>query len=320
MAVPTRAVAAGAAAALGGAVAVGALRRRKPGDPAEDLPAQGFARHSLATPTGAMTYYEAGPDGAPPLVFLHGIGGGASSWTWSRVAPAFTGDHRVVVPDWVGWGLSEHPRRRLLFDDYVAQLDALLGHLGEPAVVVAQSLAAGFAAEVARTAPERFVRLVMMTPSGGRDFGEDPFGPVARRLLSSTAGTPAGLPLYRAVFHRYRFVRSWLVNQGFYDRSKVTDQVVQGFLYFARRPGAAYSALPFLTGELRYDMAPYLRDLKVPAVMIWGAAERQVGVDVGARLAALNPDIPFRLLSRARATPELELPDETVALLREVIG
>jgi hypothetical protein len=37
----------------------------------------------------------------------------------------------------------------------------------------------GFAAELARKKPEIFDGMVMLTPSGGLDFGEDAFGPVA---------------------------------------------------------------------------------------------------------------------------------------------
>ena len=58
---------------------------------------------------------------------VHGIGGGASSLAWSYVAPFFTATHGVIVPDMIGWELSEHPPRLILFEDYVAGLEALLG-------------------------------------------------------------------------------------------------------------------------------------------------------------------------------------------------
>jgi len=174
----------GAFVAAGAAVALG---RRGVADPTGDYTEHGFVRRRISTPAGEMAYYEAGR--GRPLVFLHGIGGGASAWTWSKVAPAFTANYRVIVPDWVGWGESEHPRRLLMFEDYVAQLETLLGHLGRPATVVTQSLATGFASELARKKPEAFDGMVMLTPSGGLDFGEDAFGPVARRTLTPLART-----------------------------------------------------------------------------------------------------------------------------------
>ncbi len=287
------------------------LGRREVADPTVDFTGHGFERRRLFTPAGEMAYYEAGT--GRPVVFLHGIGGGASAWTWSKVAPAFAAGYRVIVPDWVGWGESEHPRRFLMFGDYVAQLEALLGHLGGPAIVVAQSLAAGFAAELARKRPELFEGLVMVTPSGGLDFGEDAFGPVARRTLTPLARAwTLNLILYRLVFHRRSFIRSWFTSQGFYEPGAVSREIVDGFLHSARKPGGAYAALPFLTGGLRFDFAPYMRDLGVPAAMIWGSEERQVGLDTGKRLAALNPDVPMMVIERARATPELELPAQTI--------
>ena len=302
---------------LGAAVAVGvaaALGRREVADPTIDITGHGFVRRGISTPVGEMAYYEAGA--GRPLVFLHAIGGGASAWTWSKVAPAFAAGYRVIAPDWVGWGESEHPRRLLMFEDYVAQLEALLGYLGRPAVVVTQSLATGFAAEVARGRPELFDGMVMLTPSGGRDFGEDAFGPVARRTLTPLArARPLNLLLYRLVFHRRGFIRSWFTTQGFYEPAAVSREIVDGFLYSARKPGAAYAALPFLTGDLRYDLAPHVRDLRVPAAMIWGSDERQVGIETGERLAALNPRVPLTVIDRARATPELELPAQTIAAI-----
>jgi pimeloyl-ACP methyl ester carboxylesterase len=305
--------------AVAGAGAVAALRHGDIGDPTADFTAHGFVRNTIPTPAGAMVYYEAGQ--GPPLVFLHGIGGGASAWIWSKVAPAFTTDYRVIVPDWVGWGLSEHPRRWLLLEDYVAELDALLRHVDEPALVVAQSLAAGFVADLACIKPELFARLVLLCPSGGNDFGRDSAGPIfSRTLVPLARKQPLNLQFYRLLFHRPSFIRWWLTTQGFYDPASVSREIVNGFLYSARQPNAAYSALPFLTGDLRFDFAAKLRDLNVPAAMIWGAQERQVGREVGERLAALNPAVPIHFIDRARATPELEHPAQTIALIERLLS
>lgn len=307
-------IAVGLATLLG----IAALRKRKIDDPTVDYTIHGFKRRSLMTPAGRMNYYEAGT--GQPLVFLHGIGGGASSWTWSKVAPAFVNQYRVIVPDWVGWGLSEHPRRYLLFPDYVDQLEALLQHIGQPAHIVAQSLSAGFAASLAQSTPERFSSLTLMTPSGGKDFGRDDFKFVQRNTLTPLARTaPLNLILYRALFHRRFVLRDWLQSEGFYEARAVSREIVDSFLYSARQPGAAYSALPFLSGDLRYDIVPYLHGLRVPSMMLWGTQERTVGRQTGERLTALYPNIPLSFIKRARATFELELPAQTIALIQRFL-
>ncbi|MBA2679623.1 MAG: alpha/beta hydrolase [Ktedonobacteraceae bacterium] len=305
----------GGLATLSGMVA---LRKRRIDDPTVDYTIHGFKRHSLLTPAGRMNYYEAGS--GQPLLFLHGIGGGASSWTWSKVAPAFVNQYRVIVPDWVGWGVSEHPHRYLLFPDYVDQLDALLQHIEQPAHVVAQSIATGFAASLAQTTPERFSSLALMTPSGGKDFGRDTFKPIQRNTLTPLARTAAlNLILYRALFHRRFVLRSWLESQGFFEAGAVSREIVDGFLYSARQPGAAYSAIPFLSGDLRYDIVPYLHNLRVPSMILWGTRERTVGRQTGEQLAALYPNISFTFIKRARATFELELPAQTIALIQQFL-
>jgi pimeloyl-ACP methyl ester carboxylesterase len=265
-----------------------------------------------------MVFYEAGQ--GTPLVFLHGIGGGASSWVWSFVAPAFVEGYRVIVPDWVGWGASEHPARFLMFDDYVAQLETLLERLDAPAIVVAQSLASGFAMALAERRPELVARFFFNSPTGGKDFGTDAFGPVARAILTPLAALPGiNLAFYRLLFHRRGFIADWFRRFGFADPSAVTNEVIDSSLWSAQQPNAAYSALPFVTGKLRYDLAPYFARLAKPAAMLWGEQETQIGGNIRQRLAGLRPDVPLSLIANSKACPELEKPKAVIAVIRNAI-
>jgi len=308
-------VLAAAVVAATAAVALARKRGRPVRDPSDDYRALGFTERELPTPAGRLVLHEAG-DGEP-IVFLHGIGGGASSWTWLFVAPSFTRSHRVIVVDWVGWGSAEHPLRMISFEDYVTSLEALLEDVGARATVVAQSLACGFAMALAERRPELFARFVLHTPSGGKDLGGDAFGPLARATITPFARVPAmGFAFYRLLFHRRAFIGGWLRRQGFADASLVTRRIVDAFLFHARRPNAAWSALPFTSGTLRFDIAPYLERLEVPASIFWGARETQVGVPIGRRLAALRPDLPFHFIEDSKACPELERPDDVIAAIR----
>jgi pimeloyl-ACP methyl ester carboxylesterase len=105
-------------------------------------------------------YHEAPSDPADTLVFLHGIP--TWSFLWREIAPAFTGDYRVVVPDLVGYGNSA---RHEGFDRSIraqeGMLEALLDDLGEERVtLVAHDIGGGVALRLAAHSPERVHRLV----------------------------------------------------------------------------------------------------------------------------------------------------------------
>ena len=279
----------------------------------------GFVRRDLITPVGRMAYYERG--NGQPLLFLHGIGGGASSWTWNKVATAFKEQYRVIIPDFVGWGRSEHPARLLLLEDYMAELEVLLQHIGQPCTIVAQGLSAGVAAALSRKLPELVAGLVLCSPAGGNDLSEDQFTAFFRIVFEPIARTyPINMIFYRLVFHNYDFIKRWFTISGFYDKQAVTNEIVKGYLYSARQPNGAYAALPFLSGELRFDMAPFLREVKGAAVIVWGDHETQIQPRVQAGLAAANVTIPVVKINRARTNFELEHPAQTIAVIEQFLA
>ncbi len=148
------------------------------------LPTPGFSQHSLTTSLGKMAYYTAdGPpwriegvseDTLPTLVFLHGKSGGSSAYEWSKVYPAFASEYRILAPDLIGWGRSSHPSRNYQIDDYLSTITEFLENTCEgPTTVIASSLTAAFTIRVAIARPELFKSLILTTPAGLSDFGEN---------------------------------------------------------------------------------------------------------------------------------------------------
>ncbi|MBD1941466.1 alpha/beta hydrolase, partial [Coleofasciculus sp. FACHB-712] len=125
----------------------------------------GFEMQSIVTSLGRVVYYT--PKGAPwrsadaamsenlpTLVFLHGFGGGSSAYEWSKVYPAFATDYRVIAPDLIGWGRSDHPARNYQIDDYINTIIEFIEQTcNEPVPVVASSLTAAFTIRAAIARP-----------------------------------------------------------------------------------------------------------------------------------------------------------------------
>ena len=108
--------------------------------------------------------------GRPALVLLHGwMDVGAS---WQFVVDALRSEREVVAPDWRGFGLTQGPvTDHHVFDDYLADLDALLEHLwpGAPVDIAGHSMGGNIAMLYAGARPGRVRRLVDLEGFGMPD-------------------------------------------------------------------------------------------------------------------------------------------------------
>lgn len=108
----------------------------------------------------------AAPDRLPTVV-LHGFL--EQSAAWDEVAELLPG--RIVAPDHRGHGLSGHVAAGSYywFWDYVADLDALITHLGAPVDLVGHSMGGTIACLYAGSRPDRVRRLALIEGLGPPD-------------------------------------------------------------------------------------------------------------------------------------------------------
>ncbi|MFJ9431973.1 alpha/beta fold hydrolase [Streptomyces sp. NPDC101490] len=103
-----------------------------------------------------------GPEGAPPVVLVHGRG--ENGTTWERIAAELAADRRVYAVDLRGHGLSDRPGG-YGFDAFRDELGGFLKALGlGGATVVAHSMGAGAACLLAAREPGLIGRLVLEEP------------------------------------------------------------------------------------------------------------------------------------------------------------
>ena len=106
-----------------------------------------------------VAYYDDG-DGEP-VVFLHGIP--TSSFLWRDVAPPLSDEHRVIVPDMVGYGNSAmHDGFDRSIRAQEEMIDGLVSELGlEEFAFVGHDLGGGVALRYAAHHPDAVERLVL---------------------------------------------------------------------------------------------------------------------------------------------------------------
>ncbi|QOV21895.1 alpha/beta fold hydrolase [Anabaenopsis elenkinii] len=286
---------------------------------------QGFEQRSIMTSLGKMVYYTAtsspwqngaATDEKETLVFLHGFGGGSSAYEWSKVYPAFAAEYRILAPDLIGWGRSEHPPRNYMIDDYLTTIREFLQQTCTGSVtVVASSLTAAFTIRVAIAHPDLFRSLILVTPAGLSDFGQD----YSRSIFAQVVSVPIiDRLLYTTGIATSGGIRNFLEQRQFAQSNRIYEEIVQAYLESAQQPNGEYAALSFVRGDLCFDLSLYIQQLTTPTGIIWGQKSQFTSPEIGRRLAQKNPQAirVFQPLENVGLTPQLEVPAVTIGLIR----
>ena len=289
----------------------------------------GFSQHSLTTSLGEMVYYTADSspwlteqnslESLPTLVFLHGFGGGSSAYEWSKVYPAFASEYRILAPDLIGWGRSTHLTRDYKIEDYLTTIAEFLEATCDgPTTVIASSLTAAFTIRLAATRPELFKSLIVTTPAGLSDFGEN----YTRSFFAQLVSTPIlDRLIYGVGVANELGIRSFLEQRQFARPERVYSEIVEAYLKSSQQPNAEYSALSFVRGDLCFDLSDYIPKLTIPTAIIWGRKSQFTSPDIGRRFAEMNPSAikVFQVIEEVGLTPQLELPAVTIGLIRKFL-
>lgn len=291
----------------------------------------GFEQSSVITSLGKMVYYTANrelwqskdagstEEELPTLVFLHGFGGGSSAYEWSKVYPAFASEYRILAPDLIGWGRSNHPPRSYQIEDYLTTITEFIEQTCDgPVSVIASSLTAAFTIRVAINRPELFQCLILTTAAGLADFGQN----YANSLFAQVVSIPIiDRLIYKLGVANSNTIRTFLEQRQFADPNRVYDEIVDAYLASALAENAEYAALSFVRGDLSFDLSLYIPQLTVPTALIWGKKSQFTGPEIGERLAKLNPQAIrfFQHLEDVGLTPQLELPAVTIGLIRRFL-
>ena len=226
-----------------------------------------FATRIFYSSRGQVVYHESGQGG--PLVFLHGIYVGASSYEWSKVYPHFAEAHQVLAVDLLGFGESERPDAALSAADHVRILTELLRAKcgGERAAIVASGLTAGFATVLAAQHPDLIHRLILLMPTGGVDSG--------RRRLANRFGVFSRIPaVHRLYYRRYLStriaIRAWLKSFGFADPEKINDEMIEVLTNCAQQFGAERAIFQWRSRRFNLELEKRLAELSQPVTLVWG--------------------------------------------------
>jgi pimeloyl-ACP methyl ester carboxylesterase len=298
--------------------AVNASIRRSAGEP--DDAVFGGAAQSFPWQHGDIFYKTAGPEEqAAPLLFVHGIGAGVSSFMWRRNFDELSRDYQVYAPDLLGCGLSAKPPYAYYSTELYVELiaDFIRQVIGRPAHLVASSLGAAYCARVADQHPELVKDLLLISPTGVNNLRARP-GMTGAAFYGLLESPVLGESFYNVVASE-RSIRDYARQQLFYEPSRATERLIGHYYAASHQPGAQHVIAAFLSGYLNTDIrAPFTR-LRQRVTLVWGKQDETNKLEQAAELLHLNPQARLVIFDHCRMMPQEEHPERFNALAREAL-
>ena len=244
-----------------------------------------------------------GPEDAQPMLFSHGFG--CDQNMWRHVAPAFSGDFRVVLFDHVGAGGSDltawDPEKYSTLDGFASDVLDIVRELDlHDVIFVGHSVSAmvGVLAHLAE--PDRFASLVMVGPSpryidtddyrGG--FSEADINELLESLASNYLGWSASMA--PAIV-------------GNPDRPELGRELTESFCRADPAIADTFARTTFLS-----DTRDELRGVSVPTLVLQCSDDVIAPVEVGEFVSAAVPDSTLVIMKATGHCPNLSAPQETI--------
>ena len=262
----------------------------------------------------AITYYEQGQ--GQPMVLLHGFG--AFSYTWRNVEKYFSKSNRVISIDLKGFGLSAKPDDNAYSAKDQSRLIAQF--IKEQGIAEAILVGNSFGGAVA-----------LLTYL---ELAKEAQNPISKLILIDSAGYPQEMPDFIAILRIPLLNRLFLslvpsrvqarmvLKKAFFDHGKITPEMVEAYGSNLAQPGA-HQALIKTAGQIvPPDLERLLEQypsINIPALIIWGEADKIVPLAVGRKLAEAIPQAQLVKLPNCGHIPQEECPAETLEVMADFL-
>jgi pimeloyl-ACP methyl ester carboxylesterase len=252
-----------------------------------------------------VRYVDAGQ--GPAIVLIHGFA--SSLETWGTVMKSFP-NHRVIALDLKGFGWTDRPE-----GDYSpeAQARLVLGLLDQrgvdKATFVGHSWGASVALSAALAAPNRIERLALYDAW----VYEEQLPPFFHWARADGVG--------EALFGLWYKERSdERMALAFYDKSYVTEALVDAVEASLDRPGTVAAALAAVRGQRYAHVQNRYREITKPTLLLWGREDAVTTVTYGERLVRDLRDARLVVYPRCGHFPMIEAAAESTRDLVAFVG
>jgi pimeloyl-ACP methyl ester carboxylesterase len=259
-----------------------------------------------------IAYCEKG--GGRPVLFVHGFA--SSSHTWFSLIKLLPPGPRYIALDLKGYGGSGKPQDKKysaydqakILTEFINELElenpVLVGHSFGGIVSLLTLLMNQVKKPVAGLVLINAVAYFKRVP----DF-------------IKALGSPLGNVLFLALPIQ-RFLVSWMLGEVFYDRSKITPELIDAYLENQRSPEAKKSlrasAVQFVSEDLK-RLHEKFDQIRIPVLVHSGASDRVIPIEESYALKRDLPHAELKIIPMCGHSPQEECPEEIAKSVAEFL-
>jgi pimeloyl-ACP methyl ester carboxylesterase len=257
---------------------------------------------------------EEGTNNGDTAILIHGW---SSSWyAMSPLLPILNRRYRCLAVDLPGYGDSPRLPERTTIAGYADILAALIRNVSDkPVVLVGHSMGGMISLTLALRHPDLVERMVLLCPtiSGQLSLFINLFiSPITvlERFSVASRFVAALEPQLLSVTDRLMRPAS------FAERTGISEADYHQLRADARRPGQGLVRAETFWAMRDGDLRGQLKQIKAPALVLWGMEDNTVPLRDASVVADEWPDAELRVIPKAGHWPQFETPDFTQRAIR----
>ena len=267
---------------------------------------------------GIDVHYKSAGEGEPVFILLHGFG--ASLFSWREVIEPLSAMGRVIAYDRPAFGLTERPLQWADGQNPYSpefQVELVIGMMDnfgiQKAILVGNSAGGTVALNTALSHPDRVEALILVDAAVYQGGGAPPF-------IQPLLGLPQLDHLGPLIARQISVRGDEFIKSAWSDPSKITPEIFEGY----RKPLQAENwdfALWELTKASRGStLENNVQDIQIPSLVISGADDQIVPLELSLRLAEDLPDAQLAVFDHCGHLPQEECPTEFISSIKDFIN
>jgi pimeloyl-ACP methyl ester carboxylesterase len=251
--------------------------------------------------------YQGSTDNPPLILLLHGFG--ASTYSWREVIAPLSALGEVIAYDRPGFGFTQRPTTWQQTNPYgleaqIQIIDTFIEHFASQqreVVLIGHSAGGTLAAEYALRNPDSVDALVLVAPAilaGGGRGG----------WLTALTRIPQVNRLGPLLVGRIASSGQTLLTRSWYDQSKITDEILNGYTAPLAIAGWEKAFWEFSQADQNFSVRENITQLQSPVLLITGDTDLVVATDDSVQLSGMIAGSQIRVLPRTGHLPQEETP------------